>query len=304
MLIKKYIKNILIWLVIFAAISGSSCTHQVDITYDQTYTSNDQICQGNATESETDVNSLLIEDESEKIFFDIVWSSEIKEYTEFKHCEKEDLNSDGIPDVIEYSFNVNNPMNPMRNISFKINDSIITLRLENPSPKCYIVDINTNDEYKEVVVHEDGPSDDPISYYFYYNGKEIIEMGTLALNYYIKSGNSDIVCAHRAEQLEPQITVAYTKLDENHMFITEMVDKNSFINKKYKVYVPYHPENTTWKIFESFKDYYNSKGLVGEIHDGDTVTLTDIDTEYMGYTFKVRLDTGEEGWMINIFAGN
>lgn len=78
----------------------------------------------------------------------------------------------------------------------------------------------------------------------------------------------------------------------------------STVNKKYKVNVPDHPENTTWKIFESFKDYYNSKGLVGEIHDGDTVTVLDLDTEYRGYTFKVRLDTGEEGWMVNLFAGN
>jgi len=300
MLLKKYL---LIGFIIFAALSGSSCTHPAN-KYDQTYSSNNQTYQGNATESETDVNSLLIEDESEKIYFDIVWTSEIKEYTEFKHFEKEDLNSDGIPDIIEYSFNVNHPMNPVRNVSLKINDSTITLRLENPSPKCYIVDINTNDKYKEIIVHEDGPSDDPISYYFYYNDKEIIEMGTLASNYYIKSGNSDIVYAHKAEQFEPQITVAYTKLDENHMFIIEKVDINSFINKKYKVNVPDHPENTTWKIFESFKDYYNSKGLVGEIHDGDTVTVLDLDTEYRGYTFKVRLDTGEEGWMVNLFAGN
>lgn len=285
---------------------------------EQTKTANDNNSDRNVTSAESapskqvdvyidDVISNLHtesgEDEGEKVYFEIVWTSEITDFKEFKHSEKEDLNSDGTIDTIEYSFNVSNK-NPVQNVELKINDSTVNIQLENPSAKCYIVDINPNDKYKEIIVHEDGASDDPTSIYYYYNGKEIIEMGTLSSYYYIKRGSSDIVMLHKAEQFEPQITVAYTKLDGNHMFVYEKVDKSSFINKKYKVHVPEHPDYTTWPIFESFKDYYKSKGLVGEIQDGETVTVLDLDTEYRGYTFKVKLDTGEEGWMVDFFVGN
>ncbi len=43
-----------------------------------------------------------------------------------------------------------------------------------------VIDIDENDKYQEVVLHNPGPSNDDVSLFFWYNGKEIKKMGKLS----------------------------------------------------------------------------------------------------------------------------
>ncbi|MDD2503350.1 MAG: SH3 domain-containing protein [Clostridia bacterium] len=247
--------------------------------------------------------SLILQKRTEKReIYDIISETIDTSIGTLKYGEINDLNFDGIMDNIEYTIHLRKGLSMLR-VELKVNDSIIETLLSNPSTKCYIVDINTNDKYKEIILHEDGESADPLSRYYIYNGKEIIEIGSLSEYDYLPSGDTDIVKIHTADQFEPKICFGYTMLDKDHLFFYKEVDKTNFVNKKYIVKIPRYPDYTTWPIFESIK-YQSISNSIGEIKHGDEVTVIDVDTKTMGITFKVRLDSGQEGWMVNLFAGN
>lgn len=243
-------------------------------------------------------NQLILKKEQEtRIPFDIIWNTDtdIRNKKTLVYTEKDDLNFDGIIDSIEYTIHFKPSVD---DIELKINNSVLKTIAENPASKCYIVDINTNDQYKEIILHEDGPSADLMSTYYIYNGEEIIEIGTLGEYDYTPSGNTDIVEVHTADQFEPKIAFGYTMLDNDHMFVYREVDKSVYINKKYKVHVPAHPNYTTWPVYNSIE---MPRDLVGEIKDCEEVTVIDVDTKIMGIAFKVQLGNSIEGWMVNLF---
>jgi len=81
-----------------------------------------------------------------------------------------DLDGDGIEDSI--TFNADN-----RNYQITINEFTINGRGEGIIGSFAVVDLDSRDNIKEIVISEQGPSDDPQSTFFYYTGAEIKQMG-------------------------------------------------------------------------------------------------------------------------------
>ena len=87
---------------------------------------------------------------------------------EFVTSEKADLNGDGKDEQIR--------LDPKgRGFTLYIND--VSIHGSIGADDIYIVDIDENDQYKEVAVHSYGPSDDDQYQYFWFDGKEIKDMG-------------------------------------------------------------------------------------------------------------------------------
>jgi hypothetical protein len=82
-----------------------------------------------------------------------------------------DLNSDSKPDEIKYSCTDST-------WKLTINSSSVTGVGENILKKFAICDINTNDKTKEIMISENGPSDDLSTKYYLYNGTAIVYLGT------------------------------------------------------------------------------------------------------------------------------
>jgi hypothetical protein len=94
---------------------------------------------------------------------------------DFSYEKEADLNSDGKTDFISLEKAANN-------IDFKliINDSEINGTIDDEPDGILIVDILSSDSYKEIAVHSPGPSDDDVFMLYWYDGKSIHYMNTLA----------------------------------------------------------------------------------------------------------------------------
>ena len=85
---------------------------------------------------------------------------------------KEDLNGDGVLEKITYSINLDK-----FKVSIRVNDEIGEERMYAPLSNFAIVNINPSDQYREIIISDNGPSSDLTSFYYYFNGKHLIYMG-------------------------------------------------------------------------------------------------------------------------------
>lgn len=94
-------------------------------------------------------------------------------YETFKENNKiqYDLNGDGKKDVIKYE-------RIGDGFILSVNDKSISSNYYNLADSFAIVDIDKKDKYKEIIISDYGPSNDDESAFYYYNGKDIIYMGT------------------------------------------------------------------------------------------------------------------------------
>ncbi|HOQ16004.1 MAG TPA: hypothetical protein PLC16_04400 [Defluviitaleaceae bacterium] len=83
---------------------------------------------------------------------------------------KYDLNKDGSLDSIEARLKY-------RDESFlRINNTEFLMTSDNPCDM-YLIDLVEDDSFIEIVVYDDGPSGDPVSTFYRYDGKNIYELG-------------------------------------------------------------------------------------------------------------------------------
>lgn len=79
-----------------------------------------------------------------------------------------DLNGDGTKEKIIYK---------PSNSQFIVSSKPVSFTFDAPVESFAIVDINTKDKLKEIVISDYGPSDDYRSSYYYFDGSKIVKMG-------------------------------------------------------------------------------------------------------------------------------
>ncbi len=228
-----------------------------------------------------------------------------REAIEITKVKNEDINGDGISDMIEYTV-LARPHSGMQDVILRINDSEITFQASRPSSEFNIVDINDHDKYKEIEIYDDGPSDDPVCIFFIYDGNEVKKIGELhAHEYYLNHESELLSNFDRINVFEPTIIVGRTKMNEKHEFSYQKADKNSIINKQYKIAYPRDSTNLPWSIYETSGPSMHDNKCITEVNKGDKVTVIDIENQgSRRIAFKVRLESDVEGWMIHLLGGD
>jgi hypothetical protein len=79
-----------------------------------------------------------------------------------------DLNGDGVKENITYK---------LRSGELVINNKAVKVNLEDLVESFAIVDLDSKDKLKEVLISDYGPSDDYSTYYYYFDGANIVKMG-------------------------------------------------------------------------------------------------------------------------------
>lgn len=219
--------------------------------------------------------------------------------------KNEDINNDGIVDSIEYTV-VGQAGNRCQDVSLKINNCEISLITNNPSIDFNIVDIDTRDDFKEIDIFEDGPSDDPKSMFFIYDGIRIIKIGELNADEYEFDGMSKVFTKlDKINLFEPSIDVGWTELDEKGRLTYKCISKDIVIGKQYKIVFDMDSENTPWRIFKTADSNPYGEDYIAEIGKDDMFLLTDVVRQGgKDIAFKVKLNNGKEGWLIHIFGGD
>ncbi|WP_459195463.1 YARHG domain-containing protein [Wukongibacter baidiensis] len=168
-----------------------------------------------------------------------------------------DLNGDGIEEKILYKTNGEDASYGNACILF-VNEQEIKLEGSNFFDSFAIADIDKTDNIKEIVISDDGPSGDPISEFFYYDGKKTQNMGSTEGLYDcgIKiSGKGVFSAISRAEILHTWWFERLYKLDLDHKIIEieqDVLDTNYsvFLKKPLKLYVSRDSNSDSFTIKE------------------------------------------------------
>lgn len=169
-----------------------------------------------------------------------------------------------------------------------INDQWIQQEVTDLNQDFKIVDIDPKDSYKEIIISEFGTSDDYYSYYYTYNGKEILHMGNtegiLADEYStieIK-GNGKVKTFARSDFLHTWFYDNYYKLDQSH----------KLVNVPQKLYAMNY-EVTMLKELPLQKSP-TDKSIAVTLEPGEKVTLMNTDNEKW---MSIKNHKGIEGWI-------
>lgn len=99
-----------------------------------------------------------------------------------------DLNGDGMYDTIKFEC-----IKHSNTFSLSINDASVTGEGDNLDGYYKIVDIDSTDNFKEISISASGPSDDYVTYFYYYDGQNICPMGWVEGSYAVKTDGSGIL---------------------------------------------------------------------------------------------------------------
>ncbi|QSX06251.1 SH3 domain-containing protein [Sedimentibacter sp. zth1] len=210
-----------------------------------------------------------------------------------------DLNNDGAKESISYIVDKSKNINKARVNSFKI-DNIeykdklygeLELYMCNPNSQWYyIVDIDVADDYKEIAILDDGPSADPQTYFFRYDGHELIYIGSISgFPHYERfkfNENGTIISSFHLTILQTWTAPTTWKLDESGFLIRENED----------IYYPYKSNALRQKVNKDIF-IYKKPELTSEqifIPAGSTVTLVSTDNKHW---VSIKTDDGTEGWL-------
>lgn len=203
-----------------------------------------------------------------------------KEYDIYSKNEEVelDINGDNIKERILYKKD---------DSSYKlyINDNLVAEEdYGNPSDNFAIVDIYVNDNYKEIIISDYGPSNDYVSTYYYYNGNKLINMGNTGglYDYGITiNGKGEFAAMSRADILHTWFFDRRYKLDKNHLIVE----------------IPKDMYTTNFDVFvmKSIDLFYKKDGklLKHTLNEGKIVKIigtNNIDKVY------IKLDNGELAW--------
>lgn len=104
---------------------------------------------------------------------------EPNQYTELR----QDLNGDGVPESIGLTIRKEDPaepLNPSHLATLTVNGMSTTTPGDSPEGYFGIVDLNAQDTLKEIAVMDEGPSSDYTTTFYAYDGKNIIDYGTIS----------------------------------------------------------------------------------------------------------------------------
>ncbi len=147
-----------------------------------------------------------------------------------------------------------------------------------------VVDIDNKDKIKEIVISELGPSDDPNSTFFFYNGAEIKQIGEVYSLFYrgiTFDGLGEINVRSRGAFLQTWFFNISYHLDENHI-LTKIPDQ---------IYKTDH----SLFLKQSLKIYYNRDESSDFTIIEPTTIITIIGTDNNKWCF-VETENGIKGW--------
>lgn len=132
--------------------------------------------------------------------------------------KNEDINGDGKIERIEYT--AADLLESVQTITLKINEIETSFIASNPSLDFNIIEINNKDKFKVIDIFEDGPSGDPKSTLFIYDGKTIKKIGELQADEYNLDGQSKIwTPLDTISFLEPKIHLGWTEMNDRQQLI-------------------------------------------------------------------------------------
>lgn len=188
-----------------------------------------------------------------------------------------DLDGNGIKDSI--TFNTDH-----QTFQLTVNDIAINGQGDCVIDSFAIVDIDTRDKVKEIVISELGPSDDPNSTFFFYNGTEIKQIGKVYSLFYrgiAFDGLGIINVRSRGTFLQTWFFDIPYHLNKNHILIKipdqiYKTDHSLFLKQSLKIYFD-RDENSDFTIIEP------------------TTIITIIGTDNKKWCF-VETENGIKGW--------
>lgn len=215
-----------------------------------------------------------------------------------------DINGDGKIERIEYT--AADLLESVQTITLKINEIETSFIASNPSLDFNIIEINIKDKFKVIDIFEDGPSGDPKSTLFIYDGKTIQKIGELQADEYNLDGLSKIWTPFDTISfLDPKINLGWTEMNDRQQLIYKQIDKRSSLNKRYRISVAQDSVNSPRRIYKTLDSDPYGEDFIAEVRVGDEVTVTDIKKQdSKEVALRIKLDDGKEGWMIHIFGGD
>ncbi|QIB26356.1 SH3 domain-containing protein [Caloranaerobacter azorensis] len=172
----------------------------------------------------------------------------------------------------------------MSNYKLHINNLVIEGELGNYSNNFAIVDIDKNDNLKEIIISDYGPSNDYVSYFYCYDGQNIIKMGQTEglFEYGIKiDGMGKLSARTRSKILQTWFFDKYYTLSKEHKLIE--VPQDIYITN-YDVFVK--------RPIKLLKNRGNSDDYF-ILNEGQRMTIVGTDDKEW---CLVETKTGERGW--------
>lgn len=192
-----------------------------------------------------------------------------------------DLNGDGVNDKIKFEA-LGNEEDGLNKFRLQVNDIVVERDAEYLEGTFDIVDIDSKDRFKEIVISEYGPSSDDLTYFYYYNGSKLISMGELnGLYKHIKITNDGVVETYnRSDAFGTFFYPQQYRLTEEHKF--------SPIQKElYEIDIDVTVKQPVPVRFRNTKDSIKRNLLIGE-----KIKVI----AYNGGWYLIKDSTTEEGW--------
>ncbi len=186
-----------------------------------------------------------------------------------------DLNNDGKIDIIEFSCGPDK-----ETFELKVNGISIQGNGEEIQNSFEIVDIDKSDNFKEIAIKEDGPSEDPYTSYYFYDGKSLIFMGKIE-GYGATDGTGIIRSRTRGKILHTWYFDDFYKLSPDHKVLRE--EKDLYLMNSKVVCQNYLP------LYKS----RNSTEVLSEITPNESLKITYTDNKQW---CCVEDENGVRGW--------
>ncbi|KWX69939.1 YARHG domain-containing protein [Paenibacillus jilunlii] len=198
-----------------------------------------------------------------------------------------DLNGDGTVEHIQMTLTQHYEVTDEWSLS--VNDSKLKIELSDSYSTSYfkIVDSNINDPYFEIALEDSNESAQFTTDYYYYNGHDLIHMGTLdglTANAQSLDGHGTVTTSRQAIDLQCWFYLETFKLDGEHMWKESPAD-----------FYPMEPP-TPWVAKVRFPIYTTSgqDDILKWVEPGDSVYFQGGDTEGKG---KIKTEDGTTGWI-------
>lgn len=162
----------------------------------------------------------------------------------------------------------------------KVNDTSISFESENPFRNSVnILDFDKNDNYKEILIYDDGPSGDPRYDCFRYNGKEIISLGRIYTSLLMESegrflmdGQGKII-TNRKDFITPNI-LSWAEIKDNQIKYYPL-DISFVTNKSYEITYDFEAYFIESNNLNDFQMSWESE-YIQKFKKGDNLILKDI----------------------------
>lgn len=206
-----------------------------------------------------------------------------------------DLDGDGKQDTI--SCLIKGAYGEGGDSTISVNGKVCVAQFENPEPgKVYIIDLDSRDNYKEIAVYDNGPSDDPSFTYFRYIKGNVINLGTVAPG--LADGKGRLIGWYSlAGFIKPDICSGWYELHNNKVIFKEN-DVTGAFGKEYTVS---EDREAFFKEFKEIPVVFEPDYSIPQIKlkKGDNITIKgaklepEFDNQLLWY--GVKLSNGKTG---------